>query len=229
MTDVAALIADMVRAGVDPDLIGRAAEAIAQSAAPVAPVRTARQERNARYYASKASEKRLKASGQDVSDEGEALSPKEKSPTPPKEITPYPQTPSTPKGVSFPAGFDRFWDLYPNKVGKPVAARKFAAALRVASLETIMAGLVAYVAKTDDRPWCNPATWLNQQRWADEPLQQPRGSPPSRQPANGTHHFHSLAEDMTDEPERTFGSNQGDWDDARSVSILTIEDHRRHG
>lgn len=50
MTEVAKLIADMVRAGVDPDLIGRAAAAIAESSIPSTPVRTARQERNARYY-----------------------------------------------------------------------------------------------------------------------------------------------------------------------------------
>jgi hypothetical protein len=28
-----------------------------------------------------------------------------------------------------------------------------------------------YIGKTDDRPWCNPATWLNQERWADQPAQ----------------------------------------------------------
>lgn len=227
MTDVAGLIADMVRAGVEPELIGRAAEAIAQSAANAAPARTARQERNARYYAAKASEKRLKASEQDVSDDGDALSPKEKSPTPPKEITPYPQTPSTPKGVSFPAGFDRFWDLYPNKVGKPVAAKKFAAALRVASLETIMAGLAAYVAKTDDRPWCNPGTWLYQQRWADEPSNQARGSPNSgRQPKPDP--FMDLARNL-DEQVRNSRSNSGNWDDAEGLPVLTIDHHRRYG
>lgn len=54
-----------------------------------------------------------------------------------------------------------------------------------------------------------------------------RGSP--RQPANGSHHFNNLAQDMTDEPERTFGSDQGDRDNARSVPVLTISDYRRHG
>ena len=46
MTEIACLIADMIRAGVDPDLVGRTAEAFAAG-----PQRTARQERNARYYA----------------------------------------------------------------------------------------------------------------------------------------------------------------------------------
>lgn len=48
MSDVASLIADMVRAGVDPELIGRTAAALAGT--PTVPAKTARQERNARYY-----------------------------------------------------------------------------------------------------------------------------------------------------------------------------------
>lgn len=62
--------------------------------------------------------------------------------------------------------------------------------------------------------------------WMDR--QQVRGSPP-RQPATGSHHFTRLAEEMSDEPERTFGSDQGDRHDARGVPILTISDYRRHG
>ena len=27
--------------------------------------------------------------------------------------------------------------------------------------DALMAALLRYAAKTDDRPWCNPATWLN--------------------------------------------------------------------
>jgi hypothetical protein len=34
-----------------------------------------------------------------------------------------------------------------------------------------MAGLEKYIAKTDDRPWCNPATWIHQDRWNDQPAQ----------------------------------------------------------
>lgn len=74
--------------------------------------------------------------------------------------------------------FDAFWDLYPNKVGKGGARAKFAAARRKVDFDTLMAGLRRYVAKTDDRPWCNPTTWLNQERWTDEPAGPlPRGSP----------------------------------------------------
>ena len=71
--------------------------------------------------------------------------------------------------------FDAFWSLYPNKVGKRDAEKKFALALKRVSFDDLMAGLRRYVGKTDDRAWCNPSTWLNQDRWADAPAQaQPR-------------------------------------------------------
>lgn len=105
---------------------------------------------------------------------------KEIPPTPPKEKT---NPPSPPKGGHSPHEFSEFWAIYPNKVGKRDAEKSFAKAQTRASLEAIMAGLRAYVAKTDDRPWCNPATWLNQDRWEDAPASvQPRqGQPPPRE------------------------------------------------
>jgi hypothetical protein len=68
-----------------------------------------------------------------------------------------------------PSGFDEFWALYPNKVGKDAAAASYRKALKRESHTEIMGGLRRYRAKTDDRPWCNPDTWLNQGRWADQP------------------------------------------------------------
>jgi hypothetical protein len=65
--------------------------------------------------------------------------------------------------------FDEFWEQYPNKVGKKGAKRKFAVALQDVEFTKLMEGLRAYCAKTDDRPWCNPATWLNEGRWDDKP------------------------------------------------------------
>lgn len=65
--------------------------------------------------------------------------------------------------------FGSFWSLYPHRVGKADASKAFDRALKRAPLETILVGLRRYAAKTDDRPWCNPATWLNQDRWTDEP------------------------------------------------------------
>lgn len=66
--------------------------------------------------------------------------------------------------------FDAFWEQYPHKVGKRAAVKAFdAARKRKGSFVDLMLGLLRYVSKTDDRPWCNPATWLNQDRWLDQP------------------------------------------------------------
>ena len=65
--------------------------------------------------------------------------------------------------------FEQFWSIYPHKVGKRDAEKAFATALKRASIADIMNGLLRYAAKTDDRPWCNPSTFLNQDRWTDMP------------------------------------------------------------
>jgi uncharacterized protein YdaU (DUF1376 family) len=71
-----------------------------------------------------------------------------------------------------------FWPEWPNKVGKPVAMKAFAKARAQSSLDQIMAGLRAYVAsKPSDRPWLNPATFLNQERFNDRPAAAPRAGP----------------------------------------------------
>ena len=66
-----------------------------------------------------------------------------------------------------------FWPAYPHKVGKSGrggAEGAWRSARKKASLETIMDGLRRYIAnKPPDRNWCNPATWLNQTRWGDQP------------------------------------------------------------
>lgn len=80
-------------------------------------------------------------------------------------------------------GFDQFWSIYPNRVGKREAEKAFLKAIGRADIETILAGLRLYAAKADDRPWCNPATWLNQDRWEDAPAAAPMrqaNAPPGR-------------------------------------------------
>ena len=62
---IATAVKHMLQAGLDEDAI---VAAVAEMEANNAPGRSARQERNRRYYEKKASEKRLKASEQDVSD-----------------------------------------------------------------------------------------------------------------------------------------------------------------
>lgn len=66
--------------------------------------------------------------------------------------------------------FELFWSAWPNKVGKPAALRAFPSALTRAPLTAILDGLEAYKrTKPPDRPWLNPSTFLNQDRWADVP------------------------------------------------------------
>ncbi|EJF91657.1 helix-turn-helix domain-containing protein [Bartonella tamiae] len=65
---------------------------------------------------------------------------------------------------------EKFWTTYPNKTGKPKALASFAKARKKASLEEIMQGLHRYIeAKPIGRQWLNPTTFLNQERWTDEP------------------------------------------------------------
>jgi hypothetical protein len=66
-----------------------------------------------------------------------------------------------------------FWKLYPNKVGKGYAQECFnkVRKSRKVTFKDLMDGLRRYVNKSDDRPWCNPSTWLNQDRWLDQPAQ----------------------------------------------------------
>lgn len=65
-------------------------------------------------------------------------------------------------------------------------------------MDDLMAGLRRYVAKTDDRPWSNPATWLNQDRWDDQPAPVPRNRapPPSGRPANAAEAAVMIASQM---------------------------------
>ena len=64
-----------------------------------------------------------------------------------------------------------FWASYPHKVGKTDALAKLdRVRRRGVSWRKIFTALAAYVqTKPPDRPWCNPATWINQGRWDDEP------------------------------------------------------------
>jgi hypothetical protein len=78
-----------------------------------------------------------------------------------------------------PDAFEAWWQSYPHKVCKGQARRAWAPALRKASVEQLMDGVARYiVAKHDDIPWCNPATWLNGERWLDEPATNRRSSDP---------------------------------------------------
>jgi uncharacterized protein YdaU (DUF1376 family) len=77
-----------------------------------------------------------------------------------------------PKAAKWLEAFELWYAAYPHKVGRDAAEKAFervAKSGKVTSAE-LMAGLDAYKrSKPSDREWCNPATWLNQGRWADQP------------------------------------------------------------
>lgn len=75
------------------------------------------------------------------------------------------------------AGFEPFWSLYPNRTGRGAAEKAWKKVPAVAH-EQIM---LAVAAQSTSERWTkeggqyipNPATWLNQKRWLDEPPQEP--------------------------------------------------------
>lgn len=68
--------------------------------------------------------------------------------------------------------FDDFWKVYPRRQGKGDARSSFIKARAHTEFETIMAGAHRYANDPNrvDAFTAMPATWLNQERWEDEPL-----------------------------------------------------------
>ena len=68
--------------------------------------------------------------------------------------------------------FLQFWKIYPRSEGKAKAARAFRKALKIASFDTILAG-VTRLANDPNKPSLtyipHAATWLNDERWNDAP------------------------------------------------------------
>lgn len=68
--------------------------------------------------------------------------------------------------------FEQFWRTYPRRIGKGAARKSFEKAMKLATFEEIMAGLqrqLAYYASREQQFIPHPTTWLNQERWADDP------------------------------------------------------------
>lgn len=71
--------------------------------------------------------------------------------------------------------FDEFWDCVPRKVGKGAARKAWRAAVKKADADEIIAGMVRYFEEQsgkDPKFIAHPATWLNGERWSDEPVKQ---------------------------------------------------------
>lgn len=105
------------------------------------------------------------------------------SPTPPSKTQTL--SPSEPKGSSGKttrargtADFDAFWRAYPRREGKGAARSAFERAIgkiqgqfgHLEPLSVLLAGLERAKAMWRDPKFIpHPATWLNQERWTDEP------------------------------------------------------------
>lgn len=71
-------------------------------------------------------------------------------------------------------GFDDFWAVYPAKKAKPDARKAWTKAVRGADRALILAGAKRYADERrgqDPKYTAYPATWLNRERWNDEPEQ----------------------------------------------------------
>lgn len=175
---IAELIRAMSAVGAPAEAIALAVEAIEGAEARVEASRSAARERKRRQ---RSRDGHVTVTGQEC--DGHALLPETKvSPTPPSKTQTI-HTPSPPKGGSVPTnlafakpnGFTRFWEAYPSKVGKRDAEKAYGRALKRVTgpdpPQSILAGIER--AKLSRR-WIegyipNPATWLNQDRWTDEP------------------------------------------------------------
>lgn len=68
--------------------------------------------------------------------------------------------------------FDRFWSAYPRKIGKGAARKSYERALKKVSHEIIMHGLSQQLPdmQSKEKQFIpHASTWLNQERWEDEP------------------------------------------------------------
>lgn len=70
-----------------------------------------------------------------------------------------------------PTGFDEFWNLYPAKVGRQAALKAWPRAIRAVGGDAaqIVLALKARLHLFNPEFTPNPATWLNQGRWDDDP------------------------------------------------------------
>ena len=68
--------------------------------------------------------------------------------------------------------FERFWTAYPRKSAKGTARRAWSKAILRADPQQIVAGAERYASDPNREPpfTAHAATWLNGERWLDDPL-----------------------------------------------------------
>lgn len=115
------------------------------------------------------------AMSRDKRDERDTPSLPPLSPTPPFTTNLSPPPPIVPPSQPKPNGFARFWEAYPEKVGKRAAEAAYHKALKRLGGHDPAGVILAGVQRAmSSRKWRegivpNPATWLNQDRWEDDP------------------------------------------------------------
>lgn len=169
MAVIAEAVRHLIAAGVSGDAL---VQAIEDMEAAELPQRTARQERNRRYYEKKASEKRLKASYSDTPPPNGSDGfphPSLTSLTTPPKINPKGFTKGTP---SEPEGFSEFWEYFPRqrRGNRDKALRAYIQACARASPAEILTGLNAYISSDEVASGMakGAQAWLNDDRWAND-------------------------------------------------------------
>jgi hypothetical protein len=86
------------------------------------------------------------------------------------------------------AAFDQFWATYPLRVGKRTARKAWDKAISHTDPELILAGAQRYrdLPGREPKYTAHPATWLNADRWTDEPATGQAGASPNGQPKPST-------------------------------------------
>lgn len=100
-----------------------------------------------------------------------------------------------------PNGFARFWEAYPNKVGKAAAEAAYAKALKRITGPDPPSVLLAGVERAKaSRAWAegfipHPTTWLRQGRWDDQPAEVIPLQPRQAHERTGTDHRNNAFRD----------------------------------
>lgn len=86
------------------------------------------------------------------------------------------RTSASPSSTSASERFEKFWKVYPRRAGKPAAKRAFKGAVKRSGVAAIQTGFLKWEAfwrinGTPEEFIPYPATWLNQERYNDEPPQ----------------------------------------------------------
>jgi hypothetical protein len=136
------------------------------------------------------------------------------------------------KTPAAPVAFDRFWGSYPKKVGKQEARKVWELGKLDSKLDPIMAALEW---QTKSQGWRdeggrfipNPATWLRQGRWEDEPIKAIRAPAPQGDQDRRNAHYRAVRDIVAAGREaRAATDAPGDWERWRAAALDKYRDNR---